>query len=115
MPKVELHVHLEGAIRPETLLTLALRHGVALPADSPDGLRAWCRSTDFAHFVHVYLTISDCLRTPDDIELVTREFLAGQAEQQSLYSEVTYTAWTHWHRKGLSFGDQLAALNRARG
>ena len=32
MPKVELHVHLEGSIRPTTLLTLAERNGVALPA-----------------------------------------------------------------------------------
>ncbi len=34
MPKVELHVHLEGSVRPQTLLTLAARHGVELPATS---------------------------------------------------------------------------------
>jgi aminodeoxyfutalosine deaminase len=114
MPKAELHVHLEGAIQPETLLALAWRNGVALPADTATGLRAWYTFTDFAHFVEIYLAVSACIRSPDDIELVAREFLAGQAAQGIRYSEVTYTAFTHYHFKGLPFREQLAALNRAR-
>jgi aminodeoxyfutalosine deaminase len=114
MPKAELHVHLEGAIQPEALLALAQRNGVALPADTVEGLRAWYTFTNFAHFVEIYLAVSACIRTPDDIELIAREFLAGQAAQNIRYSEVTYTAFTHYHFKGLSFRDQLAALNRAR-
>src|SRR5262245_17455714 len=114
MPKVELHVHLEGSIRPETLLALARRNRVALPADTVEGLRAWYTFTDFPHFVQIYVAISSCLRTPDDIELVAREFLAGQAEQNICYSEVTYTAFTHHAHKSIPFHEQLAALNRAR-
>lgn len=114
MPKVELHVHLEGSIRPETLLKLAQRHGVDLPAKTVEGLRDWYTFTDFPHFIEVYLAVSACLRSPEDIELIAREFLAGQAAQNIRYSEVTYTAFTHYHLRGLSFGDQLAALNRAR-
>jgi adenosine deaminase len=114
MPKAELHVHLEGAIQPETLLALARRNDVALPADTVEGLRAWYTFTNFAHFVEIYLAVSACIRTPDDIELIGREFLAGQAAQNIRYSEVTYTAFTHYHFKGLLFRDQLAALNRAR-
>lgn len=114
MPKVELHVHLEGAIQPETLLALARRHGVALPADTVDGLRTWSSFSDFAHFIEVYILISACICTVDDIELIAREFLAGQAAQNIRYSEVTYTAYTHYIHKGLAFTDQLAALNRAR-
>ena len=44
LPKVELHVHLEGAIRPETLLHLAQRNGMALPATDIAGLRDWYAS-----------------------------------------------------------------------
>jgi len=114
MPKVELHVHLEGSIRPETLLKLAQRHGVELPAKTVEGLREWYTFTDFPHFIEVYLAVSSCLRTPDDIELIAREFLAGQAAQNIRYSEVTYTPYTHYKHRGLPFSEQLAALNRAR-
>ena len=114
MPKVELHVHLEGAITPETLLGLARRHGITLPASDAAQLRAWCRFTDFAHFVKVYLAISDCLRSAEDIELVARDFLAQQAAQHVVYTEFTYTAYTHWYFKQMPFDAQLAALNRAR-
>ncbi|MFN8374133.1 MAG: adenosine deaminase [Anaerolineae bacterium] len=114
MPKVELHVHMEGAIQPETVLKLAARNHIALPADSVEGLRAWYSFTDFPHFVQIYVKISECLQTADDIEFMAREFLKGQAAQNIRYSEVTYTPYTHYMQKGLAFAEQLAALNRAR-
>jgi len=87
---------------------------VPLPAGTVEDLRSWYTFRGFPHFVEIYLLISSCIRTPDDIETIAREFLAGQAAQNVLYSEVTYTAFTHFARKGISFADQLAALNRAR-
>lgn len=115
MPKVELHVHLEGAIQPETLLLLAHRNGVALPHDTVEGLRDWYTFTDFPHFIQIYLAISACICTPDDIELIAREFLRGQAAQHIRYSEVTYTPYTHYSlNRKILFADQIAALDRAR-
>ncbi len=114
MPKVELHVHLEGSIRPETLLQLAKRHHVALPAESIDDLKAWYIFRDFPHFAEVYQTLSQCIRTTDDIAFITREFLVGQAEQNIRHSEATFTALTHYRNYGLAFDQQLAAINRAR-
>jgi adenosine deaminase len=114
MPKAELHVHLEGSVQPETLLELSRRNDVPLPAQTVEELRAWYKFTSFEHFIQVYWQLSECFRTPEDIELVAREFLKGQAAQHILYSEVTYTAYTHYAQKGIPFDDQLAALNRAR-
>src|SRR5689334_14143860 len=71
MPKVELHVHLTGAIEPQTLFTLANKYGVELPTTSIEGLKQWYTYTDFNHFVEVYLKIADCIRSPEDIELIT--------------------------------------------
>ena len=114
MPKAELHVHLEGSVRPETLLKLAKRHNIDLPADDVAGIRKWYTFRDFSHFVEIYVKITECMKSVEDIELVAREFLQGQAKQNVRYSEVTYTAMTHNRLKGMSFDDQLAALNRAR-
>jgi adenosine deaminase len=112
MPKVELHVHLEGSIEPGTLLKLAERHHVALPARTIEELREWYKFTDFNHFIEVYLAICSCIRTADDLELIATEFLKDRADQNILYSEVIYTPFTHLPH--IPLADQLAALNRAR-
>jgi adenosine deaminase len=114
MPKVELHVHLEGATQPATLLKLARRHGIALPGETVEDLRRWFVFRDFPHFIEIYMKISECIRTPEDMELLAREFLQGQADQHVRYTEVIFTPYTHYLQKGMPFGDQLAALNAAR-
>lgn len=113
IPKVELHVHLEGSIRPETVLKLAKKNALSLPADDVAGLQEWYRFRDFPHFVDVYVAVSKCLRTADDLELVAREFLEGQAQQNVLHTEVTYTASTIEKYAGIPWPQQHAALLRA--
>jgi aminodeoxyfutalosine deaminase len=114
MPKVELHVHLEGSIRPATLLALAERNGVALPAGDVAGLRDFYRFTDFPHFLQVYLTISRCLRTADDFGLIAYEFGADMARQRIRYAEVTFTPHTSVTNTGLPFDALLDGLNDGR-
>ena len=114
MPKVELHVHLEGSIRPATLLTLAQRNGVVLPAQDVDGLREFYRFTDFDHFIQVYYTISGCLQTVDDFSLIAYEFGADMARQNTRYAEVTFTPNTSVGHTGLPFDEILAGLNEGR-
>src|SRR5213082_3494616 len=89
VPKAELHVHLEGSIRPSTLLTLAQRNGVTLPISTLREIQEWFRFRDFPHFVEIYLAISSCLKTAEDYELITYEFGAQMAEQNVRYVEVT--------------------------
>ena len=113
MPKVELHVHLEGSIRPETVLKLSERNKVELPANTLEGLKDWYKFRDFPHFVEIYVSVSKCIKTPDDIELIAREFLQGQAAQNVLHSEATYSATTIEKHNKIPWPDQLAALQRA--
>jgi len=115
MPKVELHVHLEGSIRPSTLLILAQRNQVILPASDLNGLRDFYRFTDFQHFLRVYFTISGCLQTIEDFALIAYEFGADMHRQNIRYSEVTFTPYTNVTNTGLPFDEILAGLNDGRG
>jgi len=114
MPKVELHVHLEGSIRPATVLTLAERNGVALPAADLDSLREFYRFIDFDHFIEVYFTVSGCLKTVSDFSLIAYEFGADMARQNIRYAEVTFTPNTNVANSGLPFDEILAGLNDGR-
>jgi adenosine deaminase len=79
-----------------------------------ESLREWYTFRDFDHFLNIYMAISGCLRTAEDIELIAREFLAGQAEQNVVYSEVTFTPYNQYLTNGLGFHEQMDAINRAR-
>jgi len=117
LPKAELHVHLEGSMRPGLLLDLARRRGVELPAGDEAGLRRWFRFEDFAHFIEIYLACSRCLREPEDFQKLLDDFAASQASQNVVYSEVHFTISTHL-ANGVD-GEEVAqalgeAIDRAR-
>lgn len=95
MPKAELHVHLEGAIGPRTLLDLARRRRVDLPASDVEGIERWFAFRDFDQFLEIYLTVSRCLRDPEDFQLAARSFLEDRARQNILYTEAHFTISTH--------------------
>lgn len=112
-PKAELHVHLEGSIRPETLLTLARRNGATLPGNSVEALRRWFSYRDFGHFIEVYVAITRCLRRAEDYELVAYEFGAEMARQNVRYAEVTFSPSTH-HHLGVPHDAYFGGLTRGR-
>jgi aminodeoxyfutalosine deaminase len=113
-PKAELHLHLEGAILPETLLRLAARNHVALPADTVEGVRRWFVFRDFRHFVEVYVTITRCLRALQDYELIVAELGATLARQNARYAEVTFSPSTHGLVLGIPEQTFLDGLARGR-
>jgi aminodeoxyfutalosine deaminase len=113
-PKAELHVHLEGAIQPETLLTLAQRNGVELPSNTIDGVRNWIAYRDFDHFIELFRTACRCLRTADDFELATYELGADLARQGVRYAEVTFSASVHHHLNSVPQAAYFDGLARGR-
>ncbi len=114
VPKVELHVHLEGSIRPSTLLTLAKRNNVHLPASTLEEMREWFRFRNFPHFVEIYLAITRCLKTTEDYELIVYEFGAEMARQNVRYAEVTFSPSTHRFSLGLAHDTYFSGLNAGR-
>jgi adenosine deaminase len=92
MPKVEIHVHLEGAQSPDTIWRMAQHHGVVLPAKSAEEWRSFYEFTNFNHFIQVYIAASACMKTPQDFADMTEAFYGYQASQNIVYTEAFLSA-----------------------
>ena len=118
MPKAELHVHLEGTIDPGAALELAQRHARidVLPSTDLATLQEWYTFVDFPHFIWVYMTISDLLRTPEDFAYIVYRCGQSMAAQNIRYREITMTPFTHtdYQHKGLTIDDLFEGLNAGR-
>ncbi len=114
MPKAELHVHLEGTVRPETLLDLSRENGVEIPPSSVEEVRDYYRFRDFSHFIEIWIGINRCLARPEDFERIVWEYGETASEQNIRDAEVTLTPWQHSHYRGIRFDDLLDAINRGR-
>jgi len=90
-PKIELHVHLEATVRPETLLAIARRNDVALPADTVEGLREFYAYRDFAHFIQVWIATTKALRTADDYRRITVDYAAEAKRHGAVYVEAIFS------------------------
>jgi aminodeoxyfutalosine deaminase len=93
LPKAELHVHQVGSASPRIVAELAARHPGVVPAD-PDQLREYFAFRDFDHFVEVYLSVVDLIRTAEDVRILTYEVAREMAGQQLRYAELTCTPYT---------------------
>jgi aminodeoxyfutalosine deaminase len=87
IPKIELHVHLEGSVRPPTLLAIARRNQEKLPADSVEALAKLYEFTDFAHFIEVWILTTNCLRAREDFRQVALEYAAEAGGFGAVYVE----------------------------
>ena len=86
LPKAELHLHLEGSIRPETAVELAARHGTKLTAEE---VIARYNYADFAGFIDIFKWVTSFLRDPADYALITRKLLEELLRQNVVYAEIT--------------------------
>jgi aminodeoxyfutalosine deaminase len=90
-PKIELHLHLEGSVRAQTLLQIARRNGVALPAATVEGLAGLYEFRDFNHFLEVWLLTTAALRTEQDFRQVVVDYAAEAAGHGAVYVEGIFT------------------------
>jgi len=97
-PKAELHVHLDGCLRPATMLELARAQRVRLPADTPEALAA-ALTVKGARSLEEYLTKYQytlaVLQTAPALERVAYEFVLDVAAENVRYVEVRYSPLLH--------------------
>ena len=96
LPKAELHVHLEGAVEPATLLELRRRHGDNATLAETEALY---RYTDFSSFLMAFKDVSAHLRGPEDYELVTYRLMQRLKEENVLHAEVYVAVGVCLYRK----------------
>jgi aminodeoxyfutalosine deaminase len=86
-PKIELHVHLEGTVQPETLLEIARRNDYPLPADGVEGLARLYDFRDFAHFIQVWILTTNALQRQEDFRQVVVDYAREAASYGAVYIE----------------------------
>ena len=96
LPKAELHLHLEGAVEPATLVELRKRHGETVTLAETEALY---RYTDFASFLMAFKEVSAHLRGPEDYEFITYRLMQQLKEESVLHAEVYVAVGVCLHRK----------------
>jgi aminodeoxyfutalosine deaminase len=105
-PKIELHVHLEGTVRPATLLEIARRNDYALPADTEQGVAALYDFRDFAHFIEVWVLTTNALQTADDFRQILVDYAAKAASHGAVYLEGIFSP-AERARRGVRWEDMF--------
>ncbi|MFD0029545.1 adenosine deaminase [Streptomyces sp. NPDC055059] len=113
LPKAELHVHHVGSASPRIVSTLAARHPDSKVPTDPEALADYFTFTDFAHFIDVYLSVVDLVRTPEDVRLLTFEVARDMARQNVRYAELTITPYSSV-RRGIDEYGFMEAIEDAR-
>jgi adenosine deaminase len=111
LPKAELHVHLDGSLRPETMIDLARQAGVALPSFDAGPLRQFMLVDDAASledYLHRFDFTIPLLQTPEAIERVAYEMVEDAARDNLRYLEVRYCPHLS-QREGLSLSEVMDA------
>jgi adenosine deaminase/aminodeoxyfutalosine deaminase len=110
LPKAELHLHLEGAIAPETVIELAHNHGRELALEDVHRLYQYA---DFTGFLRCFRDVTKDLTTSDDYELITYRLLQQLAAENVKHAEVYVSvgACLWW---GRDFNQIFAGMERGR-
>ncbi len=102
LPKAELHLHIEGTLEPEMAFNLAAKHGIALPYNSLEAMRAAYQFTDLKSFLDIYYAGASVLRDAEDFHALASAYLRKAHEQGIVHVEIFFDPQTHTGR-GIAF------------
>src|SRR6202022_2228484 len=113
IPKAELHLHLDGSVRPRTVLELAGQAGVAVPTQDLERLTDYLEATDSTASLVEYITYFELpiavLQSVPALERATYELCEDLKNDNVRYAEIRYGPWLHVEQ-GLSLSDVVRAV-----
>jgi adenosine deaminase len=113
VPKAELHLHLDGSVRPKTVLELAKQGGVPLPTDDLEQLKNFLQATDSTASLVEYIAFFELpiavLQSVPALERATYELCEDLKNDNVRYAEIRYGPWLHV-QQGLSLTDVIRAV-----
>lgn len=112
LPKVELHLHLEGSLEPELMFELAKRNNIKLPFNSVEDIRAAYEFSRLQDFLDIYYQGAGVLQTEQDFYDLTWAYLKRCAEQNVIHVEPFFDPQTHTDR-GIAFETVIKGIHRA--
>jgi adenosine deaminase len=109
LPKTELHMHLEGSIEPEMMLTLAARNGIQLAWDDPDRLRAAYNFDNLRSFLDIYFAGCRVLVQERDFYDITRAYLKRAVEDGVWHCEL-FIGPQSFTERGVAIGSLMGGV-----
>ena len=98
LPKVELHLHIEGTLEPEMMVSLAAKHGVSLPYASVEAVRAAYAFHDLQSFLDLYYAGCAVLRDRRDFYALAMAYFARAHADGVVHAELFFDPQTHTAR-----------------
>ncbi|GAB3214434.1 adenosine deaminase [Pseudaeromonas pectinilytica] len=112
LPKIELHVHIEGTLEPELLFALAERNHIELPYPDVDSLRSAYQFTNLQSFLDLYYQGAAVLQTQADFFDLTWAYLLRCQQDNVVHTEIFFDPQTHTQR-GISFETVILGIQSA--
>ncbi len=112
LPKVELHLHIEGTLEPEMMFQLAERNSVDLPFASVEEVRTAYEFTDLQSFLDIYYQGAAVLQTEQDFYDLMWAYLEQMAGENLRHAEIFFDPQTHTER-GIGFDVFMPGFIRA--
>jgi len=112
LPKVELHLHLEGSLEPELMFTLAQKNKISLPFNTVNQVQQAYKFSNLQDFLDIYYQGANVLLEEQDFYDLTWAYLDKCHEQNVVHVEPFFDPQTHTDR-GVSFGAVVNGISRA--
>ncbi len=112
LPKVELHLHIEGSLEPDLMFALAKRNGISIPFNSPDDVSKAYQFSNLQSFLDIYYQGANVLVHQQDFYDLTWAYLLRCKADNVMHCEIFFDPQTHTAR-GIDFATVINGISQA--